>query len=359
VYHNPLIHVIKKAAITGATGYVGNFNTKIRTPQGQSEIRHGATVIATGADEYRPVEYLYGKDDRVITQLELEQRIHLGERGITQAPGIVMIQCVGCRNDVRNYCSRVCCTQAIKNALKIREINPEADIYILFREMRTYGFSEDYYRKASDLDIRFIRYEPDAPPEVEAVTVEGRPVLRVVLPDHILQKKIMLEADFLVLSAAAVPSPAGKEIARMFKLTLSPDGFFQEAHVKLRPVDFAAEGVYLCGMAHYPKHITEAVSQAHGAAGRAKALLSQDTVAASGSVCTVYEEKCISCGACITSCSYGAISFVKTPYGKKARVNPVLCKGDGLCNAKCPAGAISLKHFTDEEICAQIDAAVD
>ncbi|NLD38127.1 MAG: CoB--CoM heterodisulfide reductase iron-sulfur subunit A family protein [Desulfatiglans sp.] len=357
VHSHPLIHIFKKAVITGSTGYVGNFTTKIRSGFGDSEINHGVTIIATGADEYRPTEYLYGDDDRVITQLELEQRIFEDDKNITEAGSIVMIQCVGCRNDVRNYCSRVCCTQAIKNALRIREVNPEADISILFRDMRSYRFSEDYYRKASDMDIRFIRYEPDAPPEAKAFTENGKKGLRITAPDYILNKRIALDADLLVLSAAVVPSPAGKETARMFKLTLGPDGFFQEAHVKLRPVDFAAEGVYLCGMAHYPKHITETISQAYGAAGRAVALLSHDTVVASGSVCTVYEDKCISCGACIKACTYGAISFVETLKGKKARVNPVLCKGDGLCNAKCPAGAISLKHFTDEEIFAQIDAA--
>jgi heterodisulfide reductase subunit A len=167
-----------------------------------------------------------------------------------------------------------------------------------------------------------------------------------------------LDADFLVLSAAVIPSSGSRELARLFKVPLSPDGFFQEAHVKLRPVDFAAEGVFVCGMAHYPKSISEAIGQAYGAAGRAVTLLSRDYVTASGAVCEVNETDCVACGACITACTYGAIEFEATPKGKKARVNPVLCKGDGLCNAKCPTGAIKLKHYTDEEVFDQIDAAV-
>ncbi len=171
--------------------------------------------------------------------------------------------------------------------------------------------------------------------------------------------RLELDADLVVLAAAVVPSAGSEEVARLFKVTLGPDGFFQEAHVKLRPVDFAADGVYLCGMAHYPKHIPETINQAYGAAGRVLTLLSQDTVTASGSVCEVDEEKCIGCGQCVSACTYGAIALQETRQAKKAVVNPVLCKGDGLCNAKCPTGAIQLKHFTDEEMWAQIDAAAE
>jgi heterodisulfide reductase subunit A len=192
---------------------------------------------------------------------------------------------------------------------------------------------------------------------VETVEEGGQKILRVTATDPILGKKIAIDADAIALAAAVIPAASGQEIASMFKVNLSPDGFLQEAHVKLRPVDFAAEGVYLCGIAHYPKLIAETVSQAYGAAGRALTLLANDMVTASGSVCTVDEAKCIGCGACISSCAYGAIEFQETKQGKKAKVIPVLCKGDGLCNSKCPTGAISLKHYTDEEILSQIDAA--
>ncbi len=359
IYQHPLVHVYTDTAITEATGYVGNFVTKVKSARGVSEIKHGAVVIAIGADVYTPTEYLYGEDDRVMTHLELEEQIAQRDERVINSESLVMIQCVGCRNEDRNYCSRVCCSESIKNALKLRELNPEMDIYILFRDMRTYGFQEDYYREAASKDVKFIRYEPHDLPQVEAgESEEGRPVLKLTVTDLILGKKLELDADIISLAAAVIPSAVTKEVAELFKVTLSPDGFFKEAHVKLRPVEFGTDGVYLCGMAHYPKHITETINQAYGAAGRVLTLLSHDTVIASGSVCEVEEKKCMGCGACIAVCKYGAIEFRETRQGKKAVVNPVLCKGDGLCNAKCPTGAISLLHFTDEELLSQIDAVV-
>jgi len=358
VFQHPLIHVYFNATITEATGYIGNFVTKVKSEKGVTEIEHGAAVIATGADEYKPTEYLYGEDDRVLTQLQLEEQITQGDEKVTNAKSLVMIQCVGCRNEDRNYCARVCCSHAIKNALKLKEINPEMDIYILFRDMRTYGLLEDYYREASNKDIKFIRYEADDKPRVEAVEEEGRPVLRVVTTDPILGQELAIDADYVTLSAAVIPPEGNSEISQLFKVALGPDGFFKEAHVKLRPVEFSAEGVYLCGMAHYPKHITETINQAYGAAGRALTLLSHDIVTVSGSICEVDEKKCMGCGACVSACTYGAIELRETRQGKKAVVNPVICKGDGLCNAKCPTGAIVLKHFNDNEILSQIDAAV-
>lgn len=357
VYQHPLVHVYTDANVMEASGYVGNFVTRVQSEKGVTEIKHGATVIATGADLYTPTEYLYGENDRVITHLELEEQIAKGEEKVVNAESLVMIQCVGCRNEDRNYCSRVCCNESVKNALKLKEINPQMDIYILFRDMRTYGFNEDYYREAAGKDVRFIRYEPDDEPQVEAVNEDGRSILRVTLPDYILGKKLEIDADIIALAAAVIPSAGTREVENFFKVGLNPDGFFKEAHAKLRPVEFATEGVYLCGIAHYPKLISETVSQAYGAAGRVLTLLSNDIVTASGSICEVDRNKCISCGACIAACTYGAIDFIETEKGKKAEVNPVLCKGDGLCNAVCPTGAIQLKHFTDEELLSQIDAA--
>jgi len=358
VYQHPLIHVHTDAVITEAIGYVGNFVTRVTSERGDTELKHGAAVIAVGADAYEPSEYLYGEDDKVLTNLELENRIINQDEKLLNSQCLVMIQCVGCRNEDRNYCSRICCNQSIKNALKLKKINPEMDIYILFRDIRSYGFAEDYYREASNSDVKFIRYEPDNKPQVEAVMAEGRSVLRVAVDDSILGQKIAIDADFLSLAVAVIPPAGNREISQLFKVSLGPDEFFKEAHVKLRPVEFGTEGVFLCGMAHYPKHIPEAINQAYGAASRALTLLSHDIVTVSGSVCEVEEKKCMGCGACITACTYGAIEFRKTQQGQKAVVNPVLCKGDGLCNAKCPTGAIFLKHFTDEDLLSQIDAAV-
>ncbi len=358
VYRHPLIHVSHEATITDVGGYVGNFVTTVESEGRVKNIKHGAAILATGAAEHKPTEYLYGEDERVLTQLELEERMAQDVESLADIESLVMIQCVGCREENNNYCARVCCSQAVKNALTLKKIKPEMDVYILFRDMRTYGFKEDYYREAAEKDVRFVRWQADEKPQVEPAVEEGRLVLRVTVPDPILGQRLAMDGDLVVLSAAVIPATGSVDVARKFKVAMSPDGFFQEAHVKLRPVDFAADGVFMCGTSHYPKHLTETISQAHGAAGRAVTLLSQDTVTASGSVCEVEEDLCISCGACMTACTYGAIDWCETPQGAKAVVNPVLCKGDGLCCTKCPTNAVMLKHFTDEEVCSQIDAAL-
>lgn len=357
VHRHPLIRVYTQAKIISSSGYIGNFTTRLTSDRGAHEIRHGATVIATGAAVHRPAEYRYGQDERVLTLLELEEAIARGEERVVGAGRVVMIQCVGCRNEERPWCSRVCCSAAIKNALRLKALNPAAEVTLLYRDMMTYGFREDAYREAAERRVRFIRFEPSDPPRVEAVEEGGASLLRVVVNDAILGRALALDADVLALAAAVVPAEDAADIAALFKVALGPDGFFKEAHVKLRPVEFATDGVFLCGMAHYPKHLPETLKQARGAAGRVLTLLSRDTVVASGAICEVDERRCIGCGACIAACTYGAVAFRETPNGPKAEVNPVVCKGDGLCNAKCPTGAIVLKHFTDEELFGQIDAA--
>jgi heterodisulfide reductase subunit A len=356
VYQHPSIHVSTDATITEASGFVGNFMTKVASEGRVKEVHHGITIIATGAEEYKPTEYLYGQDDRVLTLLELEEQIAKREERVMNARSLVMIQCVGCRNEERNYCSRVCCDQAIKNALKLKEINPEMDITILFRDMRTYGFKEDYYREAADKDVRFIRYEPDDEPQVEPVEEQGRPVLRVILPDYVLGQRLALDADYLALAAAVIPSATSHEMSKLFKASLNPDGFFQEAHVKLRPVDFASDGVFLCGTAHYPKHITETISQAYGAAGRAVTILSKDKLAAGAEIAHIMEELCVGCQGCIDVCPYGAIVYNEEK--AKAEINEVLCKGCGGCAAACPSASIRLDGFRHDQIYAQIEEAL-
>ncbi len=357
VFRHPSIHVLTGSVIKEVIGYVGNFTTRLLSEGRAREIRHGAVIIATGAEEHKPTEYLYGNNDRVLTLLELEGRIASKEETVENAQSVVMIQCVGCRTAEKNYCSRVCCSQAIKNALKLKERAPEREITIIFRDMRTYGFKEDYYREAASKGVRFVRYEPEDKPVVEAVVEGGRNFLRVTVTDPILGQKLALDADLVGLAAAVVSSSSSQELSRMFKVPLNPDGFFQEAHVKLRPVDFSADGVFLCGTAHYPKHVAETISQAYGAAARAINVLSKNSVTATGAICDVNESACVACGACISACTYDAIDFHDTLHGKKAHVNAVLCKGDGLCNAKCPTGAIFLNHYTDEEIFSQIEAS--
>lgn len=359
VYTHQLIHVYHSATITDATGYVGNFVTTIRSEKGVTAIKHGAAILATGAELHTPTEYLYGQDERVITHLDLEEQIAKHDEKIENAKSVVMIQCVGCRNDERNYCSRVCCSESVKNALNLKKLNPQSDVYVLYRDMRTYGFKEDYYRQASEQDVKFIRYEPqDKPVVAPGESDEGKPVLKVTVTDFVLGKKIQLDADIIALAAAVVPASSTKAIAGQFKVTLSADGFFKEAHAKLKPVEFAADGVYLCGQAHYPKFISETINQAYGAAGRALTLLSNEVVTASGAVVQVNENKCFGCAACVAACAYNALEIRDTRQGKKVAINHVLCKGDGLCNSKCPTGAIQLKHYTDAELLSEIDAMI-
>jgi heterodisulfide reductase subunit A len=351
VYQNPLIHVSHGATIKEVNGYIGNFTTAIETEGRIKEIKHGASVLAIGAEEYKPTEYLYGQNENVYTHMGLGEEIAQGNDTVLNAKTLVMIQCVGSRNEDRNYCSRVCCSHAVKNALKLQKKNPEMDIYILFRDMRTYGFREDSYREASDKGVMFIRYTPEDEPQVEAVEEGGKSVLRVTVPDPILGQRLELDADVLSLAAAVIPAASTLEMASMFKVALSPDQYFKEAHVKLKPVEFATDGVYLCGTAHYPKHIPETINQAYGAAGRVLTLLSKDTVVSSGTICS----SCVGCMTCLPLCPYEAISY--NMRNRICEVNEILCKGCGNCASACPSHSANLRGYQPEQLLVQIEAA--
>jgi heterodisulfide reductase subunit A len=357
VYQNPLVHVHTDAEVTETSGYVGNFTTRLISGEKAKEIHHGITIIATGADEYRPTEYLYAKDDRVLTLLQLEERIAQGDKKVVNAKSLVVILCVGSRQESRPHCSRVCCAQAIKCVLKMKAANPGMDIYILFRDMRMYGFKEDYYREAADQDVKFIRYDLTEEPEVELGQDNSQGTLRVTVTDAILNKKLTIDTDILALGVSIIPRAETEQISRMWRTTLSQDGFFSEAHMKLRPIDLATEGIFLCGTAHFPKTIDETIIQANAAASRAATILSKDTIIASGIVCEVNRKECTGCALCQEVCQYGAIELEDRPEGKKAGVMAAACEGCGVCNSVCPTGAISLGHFTDSQIFAEIDAA--
>jgi len=355
VYQNSLIHVSHQAVIKAVSGYIGNFTTSIETEGRIKEIEHGASVLAIGAEEYTPSEYLYGQNENVFTHMGLGEEIAKGNDTVINAETLVMIQCVGSRNEDRNYCSRVCCSHAVKNALKLKEKNPEMRIYILFRDMRTYGFREDSYREASDKGVMFIRYTPEDPPQVETAKEGGKDVIRVTVPDPILGQRLELDADVLSLAAAVIPSASTLELASMFKVALSPDQYFKEAHVKLKPVEFATDGVFLCGTAHYPKHIPETINQAYGAAGRVLTLLSKDTVVSSGTVAKIDPDSCVGCLTCLPLCPYEAIT-----YNLKKRVcevNQILCKGCGNCASACPSHSANLRGYKPEQLLVQIGAA--
>ena len=348
---NSKIHVYLNSTIEDIKGYIGNFKTTINSHGENKEIEHGVVIVATGAVEYKPTEYLYGTDERVLTQHELEEKLAKGD---FNAKMVAMIQCVGSRTHERPNCSRICCGQAVKNALKIKELSPDTDVYVLYKDMRTFGFKEDYYREASDKGVIFIRYDDEHKPEV----TKEKGKLSVTAWEPVLKTWLPIEPDLLVLSVATVPNPDNERLAGMLKVPLTKDKFFLEAHMKLRPVDFATEGVFLCGMAHSPKFIDESISQAYAAAARAATVLSKSTLEMEGSIANVEDTLCSGCKICESVCAYNAIEMKTNSEKPVAKVIEALCKGCGVCGSSCPTKAITLGHFTNEQILAQIKAAL-
>jgi len=351
VAENPKIHVYLNSEVSDIKGYIGNFKTTLKNNDEKKEIDHGVVIVATGAIEFKPNEYLYGTDERVLTQHELEEKLAKGD---FNAKMVAMIQCVGSRNHERPNCSRICCGQAVKNALKIKELSPDTDVYVLYKDMRTFGFREDYYREAADKGVIFIRYDDQTKPEV---TKENGKI-RVTAWEPVLKTWIPIEPDLLVLSVATVPNPDNERLAGMLKVPLTKDKFFLEAHMKLRPVDFATDGVFLCGMAHSPKFIDESISQACAAAARAATVLSKTALEMEGSIASVDKELCSGCKICASVCAYNAIEMEQNSEKPVAKVLEALCKGCGTCGSSCPTKAITLGHFTNEQILAQVKATL-
>jgi len=347
---SPLIHVYTSAEIVKIEGFIGNYKTTIKSGGEEVTFEHGVVIVATGAYEMETSEYLHGQSPNVITQRNLEKRIVEGDESVKRASSIVMIQCVGSRTPERPYCSRYCCSEAIKNALKIKEMDPKKDVTIIYRDIRTFGLKEDYYKKARELNVKFIRYDEDRKP---VVTQAGDQVnIRVF--DPILNAPVDLKADLLALSVGAAPNPENEAIGQMLKVPINQDGFFLEAHVKLRPVDFATDGVFMCGMAHSPKLSEDAIVQANAAVSRACTILTKDFIEAEGKTAFVNKERCSGCGLCEQNCPFGAIAV--NPQEGVAEVNTVLCKGCGVCTASCRMNAVDLNGFTNEEVIAQIAA---
>ncbi len=357
VFENPLIQVYTSADITETTGYVGNFITKIQVGANREthELNHGVVIIATGAEEYKPGEYLYGEDARVLTLVELEDEIAGGSSRVAGANNAVIIQCVGSREPGRPYCSRVCCSESIKCALALKEQNPGVNVYVLYRDVRTYGFKEDYYREAREKGVIFIRYEAEAKPRVERITEGGQNRLRVTLKDPILGEDLAIDTDILALGVATVPAADNKRLSQLFKVPLNEDGFLLEAHLKLRPVEFATEGVFMCGLAHNPKFIEESIAQAKAAASRASTILSKDVIETGGLVSLVNEKICSGCGICTVICPFQAIELDLEK--KVAKVNEALCKGCGACVSSCICGAMNMKGFSNAQLLALINAS--
>jgi heterodisulfide reductase subunit A-like polyferredoxin len=304
-------------------------------------------VTATGGQEYQPAEYFYGQHPAVMTQKEFETFLVSKPERAGQIKRITMIQCVGSREPDNMYCSRVCCTAAIKNSLKLKSIHPDAQISVLYRDIRTFGLKETHYLKARQQGVRFYRFEREDKPKV----VVQDDTLTISVFDAQLQATVQLQADLLILSAAIRPREESKQLADVMRLALDEDGFFMEAHPKLRPLDFAAPGVYLCGLAQGPKFAAESIAQARGAVSRAVMVLSKKEIVTEGMINRVDPTLCRACGECENTCHFEAISVKETSQGRKqAMVIEALCKGCGVCNVACPTGAASVSHFKDAQI---------
>ena len=345
------IEVYLNAKIAQVDGFVGNFKTTINQNGDHRVLEHGVTIIACGASELKPDGYLYGEDSRVMTGLELQQRFVDKDPSLGQADTAVFIQCVGSRIPERPYCSKVCCTQSIKSALKLKEINPGMKVFVLYRDMRPYGLREDLFREARTAGVSFIRYDSDKDLNV----VNEDQDLKVSFSDRVLGRMMEIRPDLLVLASAVVPE-SENPLAQLYKVPVNADGFFAEAHVKLRPVDFATDGVFVCGLAHAPKPIDESITQAQAAAARAVTVLAMNNIKLGGIITQIRPELCSGCLGCINVCPFGAITFDNQKF--VAEVNPALCKGCGACAAVCPSEAPALMGFDNNQLYAQIKGAL-
>jgi len=347
----PHITVHLGTSISGVDGFVGNFETILSNGGLQETLDHGVAILAIGAKEDNPQEYLYGEHAAVITQLEMDELFRNDGPRINRAGDVVFIQCVGSRNEAHPYCSKVCCTHSIKNALELKKRNPETNVYVLYRDIRTYGKREDLYQEARSRGVLFFRYDPDEKPEVTAV---GNRVA-VKFKDPILGRMLSVNADILCLAAAIVPY-TDLSLSRFFKIPVDTDGWLMEAHQKLRPVEFATEGVFLCGMGHYPKPIEESIAQAQAAAAKALTILARENIMVGGIVARIEPELCSGCLGCINVCPYAAITFIAEK--NIVEVNEALCKGCGACAAACLSEASVLMGFSNKQLYAQIKGAL-
>jgi heterodisulfide reductase subunit A len=355
---HPGVKLHFESTVVASDGFVGNFASTIQGPDGQTAIEHGVGVIAIGGQPYKPNEYEYGRSRRVFTALEFD-KLHLyKDPRIVRGKNFVFIQCVGSRDDERPYCSRVCCTHSVQAAIALKKENSERNVYILYRDLRTYGQREDLFRQARELGVIFINYDMHEKPEVEAADPDK---VFVTVWDHVLHQPFRIEADVVALATAIVPSDGLKDLARVFKLPVNEDGFLMEAHAKLRPVDFAADGLFLAGLAHYPKPIEETVTQAQAAVGRAMTVLSKTEIALDSIKAVVDEKHCDGCALCLDVCPYHAIRLIDLPDSDGKRVISVeaaKCKGCGGCQATCPKSGVNVAGFTYDQLAAQVASAL-
>lgn len=359
VRSHPRITLHLQSAITQAEGFVGNFRSTVANGRTETVVEHGVTILATGGQGYQPTEYGYGTYDRVFTAIEFDKLYMMGDRRFADARTFVFIQCVGSREGDRMYCSKVCCTHSVQAAIRLKEEQPDRDVFILYRDLRTYGEREELYRRARAMGVVFINYELHEKPKVTAT--EHRQ-LEVTVWDHVLHEPQRITADIVVLATAIVPNPANEQLAKLYKLSTDTDGFLLEAHAKLRPVDFAADGIFMAGLAHYPKPIEEAIAQAKAAAGRALTILANDRIRLDSTKAEP-TARCDGCALCLDVCPYHAISLAQETGldGRRSShivVNTANCKGCGMCQATCPKDGVQVAGFSLEQIGAQVRAAL-
>jgi heterodisulfide reductase subunit A-like polyferredoxin len=346
------IDVYTRSEVVQHTGFVGDYRTVLRRVDGTQEvISHAVTIVATGGQESRAPRYLLGEHPSVITQFELEETITHRLDEIAKLKEVVMIQCVRPEGTQYDYCSRICCTSTIKNAMRIKIINPDCRVVVLYKDIITYGFREQYYTEARDRGVLFVRYADETEPVVDNLNGD----LRVTVQEPMLNEEMVLHPDLLVLSMAIEPNTGTEALARILEVPLSSEGFFLEAHLKMRPMDFMEEGIFVCGMAHYPKFIEECISQALATAGRAITILSKEGLFVGGSIAVVDQDKCVGCLTCVRTCPFEIprVDQSKLGVGKivgAAYIEPALCHGCGTCTAECPATAIQLINYMDEQI---------
>ena len=351
VKSHPKIKTYLSSKVKQVTGFIGNFAVNLDKKGTENQFNVGTIIVAVGAQPLKPTgQYGYGKITNVLTQLELEERM---KKGDPLGQNVVMINCVGARVPERTYCSRICCMTAIKNAFLINESDPKAKVWILHRDLMTYGLDfESYYRKAMEMGVRFIRYSLERPPEVIG---DGK-AERITVYHELWRREIELPCDMLVLTTPLIPAEDNQNISKMLKVSLDEFGFLLEAHLKLRPVEFAMDGIYICGSARWPTDVTEGVSQAYAAAAKAAGPLRMGYVKAEAINAFVNEDECSGCGVCEVLCPFQAIELQPRDGKRVSHINEAVCKGCGTCGAACPSGAISMHHFTDEQILAQVEA---
>ena len=357
VENHPKINVLKNAVLKTVNGSVGNFTSEVEVSGTTVPVEYGIAVLATGAQEAKPTEYLYGQDPRVMTHLQFDAELRERAASVQKAGSAVFIQCVGSREPERPYCSRVCCTHAVDDAIKLKELNPEMNVTILYRDMRTYGLREEHYTRARELGVMFIKFYPESKPKV----FKDGDDLKVEIVDPILGMPVRLTPDYLVLAAGMVPNQ-NQDLVELFKASVNADGFFTEAHPKLRPVDSMVDGLFLAGLCHHPKPLDEAISQAKAAVSRAGVILAKEVMQLDA-VKSQVTEKCDGCALCLDVCPYKALSLEEYRDNGQAHRRIVsdkaLCKGCGLCEATCPKEGVAVLHFTMEQLKAEVDAVLE